>query len=491
VLACFAVLLATRRVLAWLFDFTAIGRASLVLTIVGFAHVLYQHPSSPLGLTAMLAIALLAAGTPFFRGFRTELPLAEAALVLVVPWLVYFSQSHLDVSMDRIVAPWPLHAVAASLLMIAGLARWLHDSGPAPKLERLGAAAVGFLNERYRFVQLAFAAVTLVLLLFVRYVSWKAPLPIAQVALVCVLYAALAYGTWSRGRAVRLIPLFILAEFCIEQIFETARYQVMLSNASVWRPEFDVIAMLLGSLALAAVKELVDLEHEELLPVVGTLIGLPVAALTYTWWNGMSLDVALFIIGINSLIFAFMGRNEKESPYNVIAIFGFIAFLLSVFKGKLELTTLHAYTIPVGVGVLTLVHLYERVLERSVRANIRLLTLGVMLATTGYHALLDDRFPLMFHMTFILLSIAMMAVGGLLRVKLYVVVGFFGAFIDALVLLVKTVAAMNRGPRMTLIGAFVLLIGAALVGGAIYYKAHRDALLERFSRFRSRFAGWE
>ncbi|MCC6809859.1 MAG: hypothetical protein IT381_20695 [Deltaproteobacteria bacterium] len=491
VLACFAVLLAGRRLFAWLFNFTAVGRAAFVLALIGMGHALYHHPSSMIGLLVVLLVAVLAGFTPFQRGFRSELPVAEIALVLSVPWLVYFSQAHLDKTPDAVVAPWPLHAVAATLLLLAGLARWLHDAGKPPVLERLGAAAVAFLNERHKPVQIASAAVALLLLLFVRYITWTAPLPLPEIGVVAVAFAAIGYGAWSRGRLHRVAVLFLLAEFCLEQIFETFRYQVVLTNAEVWRPEYDIVAMLIASLALAAVKELVDLEREGVLPVVGTLIGLPIAAISWTVYQGMSLDVALFIIGINSLIFAFMGRNQKESPYNVIAIFGFIAFLLSVFKGKLELTAVHAYVVPVGIGVLALVHLYERVLERSTRANIRLITLAAMLASAGYHALLDDRFPLVFHVSFILLSVAMMAVGGLFRVKLYLVVGFAGAMLDATVLLVKAVADMNRGPRNTLIGAFLLLTGAALVGGAIYYKAHKDELLERYAKLRSRFAGWE
>jgi hypothetical protein len=486
VLACFAVMLAGRRVLAFLFDFTALGRSAAVFCILTMGHVLFHGPKTPVGLFAVLLLAILSAATPYRRGFRTELPLAELILLGAVPWLVFFSQLK-----DDPVAPWPLHAVATALLLIAAIARWLHDAGKPPAMERLGAAVVAFLNERYQGVQVALGGAALFMLLFVRYVTWKTPLPFAEVGLVCVLYAGVGYGAWGKARAQRIGLLFLLTEYCLEQIFESVRFEVVLTNAAAWTPHYDIIAMLVASLALAAVKELIDLEREAMLPVAGTLIGLPVAALTWTVWNGLSLDVALFVIGINSLIFAFMGRNQKESPYNVLAIFGFIAFILAVFKGKLELTELHAYVVPVGVGILALVHLYERVLERSTRANIRLITLGAMLASAGYHALLDDRFPLAFHATFILLSVMMMAVGATMRVKLYLVIGFFGALLDAVVLLVKAVAYMDRGPRMTLIGAFVLLTGALLVGGAIYYKAHKDALLERYGRVRSRFAGWE
>jgi hypothetical protein len=44
---------------------------------------------------------------------------------------------------------------------------------------------------------------------------------------------------------------------------------------------------------------------------------------------------------------------------------------------------------------------------------------------------------------------------------------------------------------MTSVGCVVLLVGASLVFGAIYYKAHRAEVLARFERWRLRFAGWE
>jgi hypothetical protein len=50
---------------------------------------------------------------------------------------------------------------------------------------------------------------------------------------------------------------------------------------------------------------------------------------------------------------------------------------------------------------------------------------------------------------------------------------------------------MERSLQMTMIGSLVLVVGAALVFGAIYYKTHKTEIGELLDRWRLRFAGWE
>jgi hypothetical protein len=50
---------------------------------------------------------------------------------------------------------------------------------------------------------------------------------------------------------------------------------------------------------------------------------------------------------------------------------------------------------------------------------------------------------------------------------------------------------MDRGERMTSVGILVLLLGAALVGGAVYYKTHRDELDEMTAGWRARLENWD
>ena len=50
---------------------------------------------------------------------------------------------------------------------------------------------------------------------------------------------------------------------------------------------------------------------------------------------------------------------------------------------------------------------------------------------------------------------------------------------------------LERPARMMSIGAFVLLAGAALVGGALYHKTHSDEIETWLARVRARFGAWE
>ena len=83
-------------------------------------------------------------------------------------------------------------------------------------------------------------------------------------------------------------------------------------------------------------------------------------------------------------MFAYLGRERRDSPYNLAALGGFVAFVLIVFWSKLQLRVLHAYVIPVGLGVLVLVQMFGRDLPADTRNRIRLLTMLAMLGSAAY-----------------------------------------------------------------------------------------------------------
>jgi hypothetical protein len=56
---------------------------------------------------------------------------------------------------------------------------------------------------------------------------------------------------------------------------------------------------------------------------------------------------------------------------------------------------------------------------------------------------------------------------------------------------VKVLVRLDRGERMTSVGVLVLLLGGALVSGAIYYKTHREAIEEALAAGRRRLGSWE
>jgi hypothetical protein len=83
------------------------------------------------------------------------------------------------------------------------------------------------------------------------------------------------------------------------------------------------------------------------------------------------------------------------------------------------------------------------------------------------------------------------ATGSLLRIRSYFFVGFMAVVIDLLALLGRSVFGLDRGIRMTLLGALVLVLGLTMVIGAAYVKANRDAVKTRIERWQQRLGSGE
>lgn len=103
----------------------------------------------------------------------------------------------------------------------------------------------------------------------------------------------------------------------------------------------------------------------------------------------------------------------------------------------------------------------------------------------------DDRSPLAFNPTLTLLSLSLMGAGSLLRVRMYLAVGFAGVVVNVGSITVKTLAAADRTLRMSAIGAIVLALGVLLIAGTIFVKTHRAAVDETVGRWRRRLGEWE
>ncbi|MFT4556988.1 MAG: hypothetical protein ACI92S_002345, partial [Planctomycetaceae bacterium] len=150
-----------------------------------------------------------------------------------------------------------------------------------------------------------------------------------------------------------------------------------------------------------------------------------------------------------------------------------------------------AYTVPVGMGVLIMLQLFRDRIHRDTRNRIRLVTILTMLSSAGYYALVDDRYPVAFNLSLILLCLAAMGLGSFFRIRLYLTLGFSMLLLDLVTIVGKVLTGMERGIQMTAVGSVVLLIGVALVFGAIYYKTHQATLTATADRWREKFGGWE
>ena len=273
--------------------------------------------------------------------------------------------------------------------------------------------------------------------------------------------------------------------------FASLRRHLMLTSG-FWNYEYDVWSSLAFSVGLAGAKQALDLQPKALrAPLMTTLFLLPIAALVWVIVQGLGVNMALLVVGLHSAVFAYLGKDDRESPYNVIALAGFVAFILMTFYTKFHLRAVHAYIIPVGLGILVLQELFRKRIDPTVRNWIRLVTLMAMLGSSGYYALADPRHAITFNLTMIILCLLAMGLGSFLQIRLYLAIGFAGLMVDLISLLYKVLVHMERSARMTIIGSLVLVIGAVLVFGAIFYKTHKDSFDAWLGKWRLKFGQWE
>jgi hypothetical protein len=420
-----------------------------------------------------------------------------AFLPLLAPtWLVYFGQAPLlREGVWGAFRSWPILASLATLFATGAGARLYQSAGagnqPQPAAPRLWHQTLALIEAHGSTLHTISLGATFLAGALLQAVHYGEPFDRPSLAIFLALYAGFAVSWFFEGRLRRSSLAYLLAEASVVLGFVLARRQLMLTT-DFWNYEYDVWVSLAVSFLLAGVKQAFDDEPREMkLPVVGSILVLPIFAIVWTLFRHLGSDVALVVVGLHSLMFAYLGRERRDSPFNLAALSGFVSFVLIVFWSKLELRTLHAYVIPVGLGVLVLLQLFGRDLPAGSKNRIRLLTLLSMLGSAAYYALLDDRYPVAFNLTLLLLCLAAMALGSLLRVRLFLVLGFAGVVVDLFSLAVKVVGHMDRGERMTSIGIFVLLIGAALVSGAVYQKAHRAEMEAWLESWRNRLAEWE
>jgi hypothetical protein len=480
-----------------------IGPLVAILFAGGMAHVAWHDPTSATGLWAVAIMAMLGALTP--RRTRNpatgEQRVAAALLLLAAPWLVYFSQVAAPawkLDLREWLATWPVLAATAAVFAVGATGNWYQRrwSGALQQREisqpRILHHLLSLWEQHGGQIHRALLWATFGVISLVVVTHYQQIFRTEELLLVLVVYVGLAVAWYHEGKAQpdRILPP-IMVEFAVLALFVVLRRHLMLVLRE-WNYEYDVWISLVVSCGLTGAKRFVDRQPRGTSrSLIGTLCVMPILAIVWTMVRGLGTDMALMVVGINSLMFAFLGREERESPYNVVAIGGFVAFVIILFWSKLELRVLHAYVIPVGIGVLALLQLFGREMERDVRNRIRLVTLLAMLGTSGWYALVGGHHPLAFNFTMLALCLASMGLGSLFRIRLYLMMGFGGLLITVASIVYKVVIGLDTTYRMTSIGSLLLLLGVGLVAGSVYYKTHRVEFEQKLNRFRSFLGDWE
>jgi hypothetical protein len=496
------------------FEIETIARIALVFAALTLAHIFYHRPWSPTGLWAMAFGGILAALNPV-RGRNLPLPVGRgegwgegnaleqfcSALLLFIPaWLVYFSQIPLinnDLSPEGALQPWPILATTA-VIFLTGLFAWLFPERLAPAYLRwprthfrLFDSTLFRLQASGTRIHLAALVLTLIVCFATQVAHYGAAFSGREITLLILLEAALAVAWFYEGKRRQSMVAYYLMQISAVACFAALRRHLMLTT-NFWTYEYDVWASLAFSLVLSGAKQVFDLQPRALrVPLLTTMFMLPAMALVWVIVHGLGVNMALLVVGLHSVLFAYLGRESRESPYNILALSGFVAFILMVFYSKFHLRAVHAYIIPVGLGVLVLQEIFRDRIKPDARNWIRLVTLMAMLGSSGYYALVDPRYPVTFNLTVILLCLLGMGLGSFLRIRVYLAMSFAGLMVDLISILYKVLVQMERSARMTIIGSLVLVIGAILVFGAIYYKTNKATLDEWVEKWRARLARWQ
>ncbi|NQZ57642.1 MAG: hypothetical protein HRT88_09290 [Lentisphaeraceae bacterium] len=379
------------------------------LALLILLHILYLTPQSASALWAMAIMTILTLLTPFVSRDRTLLieDKVLGAIILLIPtYLCYFSIYEQPGAFHFIKEPFPLSLFT---LFITGLAvhyfhcfyrnrafrnehsprifhlllNWLCLDGPKIYKSLLCVCSIGVLLCLPAFAESAFSNVDFGALL-----------------LVC---GGLSVCWMKRGNESLEMKSYIMMILSGLLFFIIIRRQIELVTG-LWRNEYDVWCSLLISLLITGAKPLFQQMSRELrLPLISCLFIIPLTGLAWSLYHGLGSDTTLLIIGLHSLMFTFLGKDDKKSPYNFAAILGFSAFTIIFLWSKLHLRTLHVYVIPAGIGILILVQLFNDKIEESMRRRIRMVTLLCMVSSTAYYALIAEPRSVAFNITMLLL----------------------------------------------------------------------------------------
>ncbi len=477
-----------------------LGTTAAVFVALTMAHILFHHhPDSTVGLWAFAAMAVLAALTPrSTREARTGEETAAAGILLIVPtWLVFFKQTEFSGGLLTAIKTWPLLATTAAVFATGSACcafqLWLlpqYDAWQRTR-PRLFDQTLSLAGKSGMTINTSTLWFCFVMAIVAQLLHYGTPFATREIVLLCCLYTGYSVAWFYEGQLRRTMSAYIVLQLCVVGFFAVLRRQLMLTT-DFWTPEYDVWGSLVVSFSLCGAKQMIDARPREIrIPLMGSLLALPVVALIWVLYNKMGSDVALLVVGLHSLMFTFLGKDDRESPYHIVAVGGFVAFVLIFFWSQLELRVFHAFVIPVGLGVLVLLQLFRSRIDADTRNRTRLVTLMAMLASAGYYALIDDRHPVAFNLTLIVLCLLSMGLGSFLRVRMYLVLGFAALLVDVASIVFKVIRAADQTAQRAAIGALLLVIGIGLIAGAIYYKTHRDQINEVIDRWRKRLGAWE
>ncbi len=463
--------------------------------------VLEQHAWSNRGLWSFAFASALAACTPCGRDDAIPVAALKAITSISIPWIAYFSQSSIGAEGLRgVFDTWALIVLTSVLLAEAGLVHSLAGRidafcGEARRRNAdlvlvAGLSGLAIISRQLRTCALW---VLFPLCASIQVLHYSRAFEDHEFVLYVLLCAGFAVLWYSEGLERKSFAPFWMAQLSAALLFVAVRRHLWLT-IGFWNLNYDVWIALGASFALAAARKVLDRRSpEERVPALTSLCLMPALSMFWVVFRGLGVNYALLVLGMHSMIFTFMGRDDRESPFNVAAVCGFIAFVLVVLKTKLELTMLHAYIIPTGLGVMLLVHLFKDRMRPETRNLVRLVTVMTILCSSGYYAVADKDYSWIQISVLGTVCFLAMGLGSMLRVRVYLFIGFGGFLATMSIAMCRAFAmyAVERSVKMTIIGSSVLICGAMIVVGAVLVRTHKARIEAALERARGILGSWE
>ena len=463
------------------------------LALLSAGHLCYHGAASGSGvlIAALLTLAGLLTPKPDAApGARLAALMFFAAPV----WLAYFGTWWL--TGDGPAGFRPLLAGATALLGSGVLVRAAEQknrlAGFSRACVRLADEALDLCRRDGERLARALLCAAFAGLVFITFLHGEARHGSLGLMLGLALVWGLSCAAWFREGTLRdgAYP-YALAVLSLAGTWTLLR-RLLFQHFSFWTYEYDIWLSLGASLAFSAARRLVRHQRPGLArTMTGTVWLLPAVQGVWLLATRMNADLTLLVLGVQSMLFAWQGGGRRDSPYNAVSVLGFVGFVCLLFWAKLDLRCLQAFTVPCGLGVLGLVWLFGEQMPSALRTAVRFFAVLTMLGSCGYYALLDQSYPVGFHVTMLVLCLAIMALGPALRVQLYLYFGFAGLVADLAALVVRQFQSLERSLQMMGVGALLLLLGIAVIGGAILFKTRREAIAACAARIRGRLRGWE
>lgn len=469
--------------------------AAVGLAILCAGHLLYHGPATGTGVL-IATLMVLSAGATTAPAYAVGARTATALLLLSPVWLAYFGARWL--TGEGTGGFRSLLAGATALLGLGMLSRLAAaiprkaDGAPDARPRRLVHGVLDLCqagSEKLARGLLASAFAGLALLTVFHSTATSGS--VGSMLALSLVWAGSCAAWFREGRHRDGVVPYVLCLLSAVGAWVLLR-RLLFLHFDFWTYEYDIWLSLGASIAFNAAKRLVRHERPGLgRTMTGAVWLMPALQCGWLFTHRLGADLTLLVIGIQSMLFAWQGGGRRDSPYNGVSMLGFVGFVCLLFWAKLDLRSVQAYTIPVGLGVLGLVWLFGRHMSPALRQGVRLTAVLGMLGSCGYYALLDSSYPLGFHATMLVLCLAIMALGPILRVQLYLYLGFAGFVMDLAALVVQQFRTLDRSVQMMGVGASLLLLGVAVVGGAILYKSYQEMIHLRWRALRTRLNGWE